>query len=44
MKAKKKKKTPIEILGYINKLDSFSNAYIAYKILLTIRVTFAFTE
>ena len=33
--------TPIEILNYIKKLNSFSNACIAYRILLTIPVTVA---
>ena len=33
------KKTPIDILNYIKKLESFPNACIAYRILLTILVT-----
>ena len=31
--------TPIHVLNYLKILDSFPNAYIAYKILLTIPVT-----
>ena len=31
--------TPIDILNYIKRLDSFSNTCIAYRILLTIHVT-----
>ena len=33
--------TPIDILNYIKRLDSFPNTCIAYKILLTIPVTVA---
>ena len=33
--------TPIDILNYIKRLDSFPNACIAYRILLTIPVTVA---
>ena len=36
--------TPIVILNYIKRLDSFPNTCIAYKILLTIPVTVAFAE
>ena len=36
--------TPIDVLNYIKRLDSFPNAYIAYRILLTIPVTIASTE
>jgi len=36
--------TPIEVLSYIKTLDSFSNIYIAYRILLTIPVTVATAE
>ncbi|XP_076890376.1 uncharacterized protein LOC143541427 [Bidens hawaiensis] len=36
--------TPINILNYIKKFDSFSNAYIAYRIVLTIPVTVASAE
>ncbi len=36
--------TPIDTLNYIKMLDSFPNACIAYKILLTIPVTVAFLE
>jgi hypothetical protein len=35
------KNTPIDILNYIKKLESFPNASIAYRILLTILVTVA---
>ena len=34
----------IEILDYIKKIDSFPNAFIAYRILLTIPVTVASAE
>ena len=33
--------TPIDVLNYIKRLHSFPNAYIAYRILLTIPVTVA---
>ena len=33
---------PINVLNYLKMLDSFLNAYIAYRILLTISVTVAF--
>ena len=33
--------TPINVLNYLKRLDSFPNAYIAYRILLTIPVTVA---
>ena len=33
------KNTPVDILNYIKKLESFPNACIAYRILLTIHVT-----
>ena len=36
--------TPIEILNYIKTLDSFSNVYIAYRILLTIPITVVTVE
>ncbi|KAF5797875.1 putative transcription factor and/or regulators TTF-type(Zn) family [Helianthus annuus] len=36
--------TPINILNYINSFNSFSNAYIAYRIMLTIPVTVASAE
>jgi len=36
--------TPIKVLSYIKTLDSFPNVYIAYRILLTIRVADATTE
>ena len=36
--------TPIDILNYIKRLDSFPNTYIAYRILLTIPVTVASTK
>ena len=36
--------TPIDILNYIKRLDSFPNTCIAYRILLTIPVTIASTE
>ena len=35
---------PINVLNYLKRLDSFPNAYIAYRILLTIPVMVAFTE
>ena len=36
--------TPIDILNYIKRLDSFPNTCIAYRILLTIPVTVAFAK
>ena len=33
--------TPINVLNYLKRLDSFLNAYIAYRILLTIPITVA---
>ena len=36
--------TPINVLYYLKRLDSFSNAYMAYRILLTIHVTITFTK
>ena len=39
-----KEGTPIEVLNYIKRLDSFPNASIAYRILLTIPVTVASAE
>ena len=36
--------TPINVLNYLKRLDSFPNAYIAYRILLTIHVTVASAE
>ena len=36
--------TPIDILNYIKRLDSFPNTCIAYRILLTIPVTVASTK
>ena len=33
--------TPINVLNYLKRLDSFPNAYIAYKILLTIPIMVA---
>ena len=36
--------TPINVLNYLKRLDSFPNAYIAYRILLIILVTVASTE
>ncbi|XP_058778632.1 uncharacterized protein LOC131652705 [Vicia villosa] len=36
--------TPIDILNYIKRLDSFPNAYIAYRIMLTIPITVASAE
>jgi hypothetical protein len=38
------KSAPIDILNYIKRLDFFSNACIAYRILLTILVTVASAE
>jgi hypothetical protein len=35
---------PISILNYVKRLDSFSNACIAYRILLTMPITVAFIE
>ena len=37
-------KTPLEILDFIKKVNSFPNAWIAYRILLTIHVTVAPAE
>ena len=39
-----KEYTPIDIINYIKKLDSFPNTCIAYRMLLTISVTIASTE
>ena len=36
--------TPINVLNYFKRLDSFPNAYIAYRILLTIPITVASAE
>ncbi|KAK4581484.1 hypothetical protein RGQ29_024923 [Quercus rubra] len=36
--------TPINVLNYLKRLDSFLNAYIAYRILLTIPITVASAE
>ena len=36
--------TPINVLNYLKRLDSFPNAYIAYRILLTIPVMVASPE
>ena len=36
--------TPINVLNYLKRLDSFPNAYIAYRILLTISVMIASAE
>ena len=36
--------TPINVLNYLKMLDSFPNAYIAYRILLTISVMVASTK
>ena len=36
--------TPINVLNYLKMLDSFPNAYITYRILLTVHVTVASTE
>ena len=36
--------TPINVLNYLKRLDSFPNVYIAYRILLAITVTVASTE
>jgi hypothetical protein len=36
--------TPISILNYVKRLDSFSNACIAYRILLTMPITVTFIE
>jgi len=35
---------PIDILNYIKRINSFPNAYIAYKIMLTISVSDALAE
>ena len=40
----KKNYTPIDILNYIKRLDSFPNICIAYRILLTIPVTVTSAE
>ena len=37
-------KSPINVLNYIKRLGSFPNAYIAFKILLTIPVTVTSAE
>ena len=37
-------KSPINVLNYIKRLGSFPNAYIAFKILLTILVTVTSAE
>ena len=34
----------INVLNYLKRLDSFPNAYIAYRILLAIPITVAFAE
>ena len=39
-----KTNTPLEILNYIKRLDSFPNACIAYRILLTVSITVASVE
>ena len=39
-----KKINPIETLNYIRRVDSFPNAHIAYKILLTIPIIVASSE
>ena len=36
--------TPINVLNYLKRLDSFPNVYIAYRILLAITVTVASAE
>ena len=36
--------TPINVLNYLKRLDSFPNAYIAYRILLTIPIMTASAE
>ena len=36
--------TPFNVLNYLKRLDSFPNAYIAYRILLTISVTIGSVE
>ena len=36
--------SPINVLNYIKRLEYFSNACIAFRILLTIHVIIAFTE
>ena len=36
--------TPINVLNYLKRLDSFPNAYIAYRILLIISVTIVSAE
>ena len=36
--------TPINVLNYLKRLDSFPNAYIAYRILQTIPITVASAE
>ena len=36
--------TPIDILNYVKRIDSFPNAYIAYRIMLTIPVSVASAE
>ena len=34
-----KNDTPIDILNYVKRIDSFHNAFIAYRIMLTISVS-----
>ena len=36
--------TPLDVLNYIKKIGSFPNAFVAYRILLTIHVTVASAE
>ena len=36
--------TLINVLNYLKRLDSFPNAYIAYRILLTIPITVAYAK
>ena len=35
---------PIDILNYIKRINSFTNAYIAYRIMLTITISVASAE
>ena len=44
LKKKKDENTPINILNYLKRLDYFPNAYIVYRILLTIHVTVVSVE
>jgi len=44
IQTEEKKNTPVDILNYIKKLESFPNACIAYRVLLTIPITVDYAE